>query len=204
VALTAERRAGAARRSPTDAAAFEALLRALHPEPERAAEKYEQIRYRLRRFFIWHGARWPDELTDETFDRVAGRLAGGEIIRGADAGRYCLGVGRNILREAWRRERRTGPERTVDDLAGLIAQPSSEPDQEVRFDCLERCLSELGDEGRDLVLQYYEREGTEKIDAHRALAAQLGLAPSTLRMRLYRLRARLEDCVRHCLQESRG
>jgi DNA-directed RNA polymerase specialized sigma24 family protein len=194
VALTAERPPVAA------GEAFDALLRALHPQRDTAAERYEEMRRRLRRFFVWRGTRWPDELTDETIDRVGRRLAGGETIRAADVGRYFLGVARNVLREAWEQERQRGPEHGVSVLAErLPAPPAAAERQEARLDCLERCLAELGADSRELVLRYYEGEGAAKIAGRRALAARLGVAPPTLRIRLHRLRARLEACVQRCL-----
>lgn len=181
--------------------AFEALLRALHPERERAAEKYEEIRQRLRRFFRWRGARWADELTDETIDRVGRRVAGGEVIRAPDVGRYFLGVARNVLRESWQRERQRGPEYEASILADQRAESSkaARQDQEARLDCLDHCLAELPADTRDLVLRYYRGQGGAKIEDRRALAAQLGVNQGTLRIRLHRLRLRLEACVRKCM-----
>ena len=198
MALTVERPPRAAGRE-VSGAAFEALLGALHPERERAAQKYEEIRQRLRRFFGWRGARWPDELTDETLDRVARRVAGGEVIRAADVGQYFLGVARNVLRESWQRERQRGHEHDAAALADRLAGGAGAPEQEGRLDCLDRCLAALPAETRDLVLRYYRGQGGTQRGDRRALAAQLGLAPGTLRIRLHRLRARLEACVRKCM-----
>src|SRR5262245_56590758 len=121
--------------------AFDALLRALHADRERAAEKYEEIRQRLRRFFRWRDASGPDELTDETIDRVGRRVAEGEVIRAPDVGRYFLGVARNVLREAWQRERQRGIQ-IAGAPADMLAAPAPEADraQEARLDCLDRCL----------------------------------------------------------------
>jgi DNA-directed RNA polymerase specialized sigma24 family protein len=182
-------------------AVFDALLRALHPERERAAEKYEAIRQRLRRFFRWRGARWPDELTDETIDRVARRLAGGEVIRAQDAGRYFLGVARNVLRESWQRERQRGQEHDAAALAEHLAAGAgaAEENAEARLECLDGCLAELPAETRELLLRYYRGEAGAKIEERRMLAMQLGVSPGTLRIRLHRLRLRLEGCVRKCM-----
>jgi DNA-directed RNA polymerase specialized sigma24 family protein len=112
-----------------------------------------------------------------------------------------VGVGRNGLREAWQRERQRGPESDLDGVAE-IAAPADLPagDAEARLDCLDRCLGELPVETRDLVLRYYQGEGGGRVGDRRALAAQLGVAPGTLRIRLHRLRARLEACVRRCMR----
>jgi DNA-directed RNA polymerase specialized sigma24 family protein len=207
VPLKSPRPRGAAGRESTDSVSFEALLRALHPEREQAAQKYAEVRSRLEGFFTWRGARWPDELTDETIDRVARRVAGGEVIRAAEVGRYFLGVARNVLREAWQRER-TRPEHALGSVEDRAVGPSARPpvDEEVRMRCLDQCLLELGLEGRQLLLRYYEGEGGVRIASRRALATEMSLAPATLRIRLHRLRARVEACVRRCLgrEETSG
>jgi hypothetical protein len=50
-----------------------------------------------------------------------------------------------------------------------------------------------------MLLRYYEHEGGARIRARHAQAAGLGLAPGALRIRLHRLRTRLEACVNACL-----
>lgn len=197
MALTRRQDAHARRALGEDA--FQSLLAALHPDRERAAEKYEEIRLRLHGFFTWRGARWPEEMADETIDRVARRLAGGEVIRAGEIGRYFLGVARNVLREAWHGERtRAAQAAEAGPLEGRGDGPGDAM-EETRMRCLERCLATLGAAEGDLLLAYYEGEGVARIEARRRLADQLGLPPSTLRIRLFRLRARVEECVRRCL-----
>ena len=176
-------------------AAFQALLRALHADRDQAAQKYEEMRRRLQGFFTWRGARWPDELTDETIDRVGRRLAGGETIRTPEIGRYFLGVARNVLREAWQREG------AVAAPPALAAPPTSaaEDASEARMRCLEKCLGELAPAERAVLLRYYEGEGAARIEARRRLGVEMAVPANTLRIRLHRLRARMEACVRRCL-----
>lgn len=195
------RRPLAASRAPIEGAFLEAVLRVLHPDRDAAAERYEAIRERLRRFFNWRGGRWPDELTDETIDRVGRRLAEGETIRTTDVARYFLGVARNVLREAWQREQAQGVEPDASALVDRAAQPAKTAEDETHMACLERCLEELAPASRDLVLRYYQGEGGALVEGRRALATELGLAAGTLRIRLHRLRARVEACVRGCLAD---
>ncbi|HEX6737230.1 MAG TPA: hypothetical protein VF310_03050 [Vicinamibacteria bacterium] len=181
-----------------DAEGFERLLAALHPERDRAGEAYERIRRRLVKFFEWRGARFPEDLGDETLDRVMKRLREGEHIRAADPLTYCYGVARNVLRESWEREGRA-PE--AGDAARLAER---EPDPEAaeaerRLGCLERCLERVPPETRALVIAYYQDRGVAKIERRRALAARLGIGSNALRLRMHRLRADLEACVRGCM-----
>jgi DNA-directed RNA polymerase specialized sigma24 family protein len=188
-------------RSELSRESFDALLRVLGPERDRAGERYEAIRERLLCFFRWRRAAGPEALTDETFDRVCRRLVGGETIRAGDVGRYCLGVARNVMREAWDRERRRGPQEDFWARESTLASPAEPPGEESpALACLHRCLDSLPPETRDLVLLYYEFDGREQIDRRREIASRLGIAPNALRIRLHRVRARLEDCVRACLQ----
>ncbi len=57
------------------AAQFDALLRRLDADRNRAGEKYEEVRWKLVRFFQWNSCLAAEELVDETLNRVAERLA---------------------------------------------------------------------------------------------------------------------------------
>ena len=202
VEVTTGRTRGAAS---LDGASFEALLLVLNPDRERAGHRYESIRSRLLRFFAWRGARAPEELADATFDRVCRKVTEGLALRSAEAEHYFLGVARNVLREAWDLDRRR-PAQELTDQALTRAVPAPEPrgEDSPALACLERCLGTLPPETRDLVLLYYGFEGGAQIPQRRALATRLGIGVNALRIRLHRLRARLEDCVRGCLQRAGG
>jgi hypothetical protein len=94
---------------------LERLLTRLHPERDQAGAKYEVLRAKLLRFFDYRGCAAGDQAADETFNRVARRLEGGETIRAEDASSYVLGVARNVLREYWARPE--GGWRALDDVA---------------------------------------------------------------------------------------
>jgi DNA-directed RNA polymerase specialized sigma24 family protein len=175
------------------------LLAVLDPDRERAAEKLLLLRRKLLKFFAWSRAPFPDELADETLDRVSRRLAEGEVVRQLDPGAYVHGFARNVLRESWSRPRLVrAPE------AALAAAPAAEQSAaERRSRCLDRCLARLPVESRRLLLAYYQTEGgAAKIASHRQLAAELNVSGGNLRLRLHRLRLELEGCVRACLAEA--
>jgi hypothetical protein len=50
-------------------------------------------------------------------------------------------------------------------------------------------------------LQYYQDEGLRRIDGRRRLAGTLAIAPGALRIRMLRIRERLQRCVTSCLDE---
>lgn len=184
-----------------NAEAFEKLLSQLDADREKAGEKYEQLRTRLVRFFEWRGAENPQELSDESLDRVSIKLAQGELI--FDLSGYVYGVARNVLRESWEKlqRERAGLENAVEQSI-LPHQTFPEQDEETEkrriYDCLEGCLAKLSDENRELILAYYQQEKGAKIQNRRLLASRLKIPINALRIRVFRIRERLEACVREC------
>jgi DNA-directed RNA polymerase specialized sigma24 family protein len=138
---------------------------------------------------------------------VGRRLAEGERIRTADAPRYFLGVARNLLRESWAQPR--APEELSDEVAtsaSLARDPSAEAEAaartEARMACLDRCLERLPVESRQLVLLYHQDQKRARIERRQELARRLGIGRNALRIRVFRLRAGLEACVRACVAAS--
>ena len=78
--------------------AFGRLLDHLDRDRARAADRYEELRRILVRFFEWRSAPFPEELADATFDRVARKLAEGVMIE--NIGAYSYGVARLVALEA--------------------------------------------------------------------------------------------------------
>ncbi len=96
------------------AAQFDALLRRLDTDRNRAGEKYEEVRWKLVRFFQWNSCLAAEELVDETLNRVAERVAerGDEI---SDVAAFAWGVARKVRLEALRKAR--GPEEGFENCA---------------------------------------------------------------------------------------
>ncbi|HVG33312.1 MAG TPA: sigma-70 family RNA polymerase sigma factor [Pyrinomonadaceae bacterium] len=170
---------------------FDALLEWLDPAREAAARKYETIRAGLIRIFISKGFADAEDLTDETFNRVSRKLP--DVGEDYDAKvRYCRGVARNIMLEAWRRK-----EIATDRLP---ERPGHVATTTERYDCLLKCLKHLSEERRELILDYYLYEGRSKIDLHRRMADELGLTTGALRTRAHHIRVELEKCVSNCVR----
>jgi DNA-directed RNA polymerase specialized sigma24 family protein len=179
---------------------FELLLARLHPERDRAGERYEGLRTRLLRFFEYRGCSTSEQAVDETMNRVARRLEGGETIRSEDAAGYFLGVARNVLREYWVRPESAW--RALDDVtAGALAAPVApvDEDDEGLWACFDRCLGALDAGQRELVLEYYEWGRRQRIGRRQELCRRLGLTVNAMRIRAHRIRASLERCVRDCM-----
>ena len=178
-------------------AALERLLGALDTDRERAAEAYEQLRTRIVGLQRWWGAPNSEALADITLDRVARKLEEGAEIGEGSFGAYVRGVARMVFHEAVRQEQRV----RASELGALQIHPSAANETfGGAFTCLDRCLPQLAEQERKLVLSYYG-EG-KKDDVRRRLAAELGISATALRIRTCRLRERLERCVKGCLAAS--
>jgi DNA-directed RNA polymerase specialized sigma24 family protein len=165
--------------------ALTGLLVRLDEDPIAAGERYEQLRRALLKFFSWHQTPEAESAVDETLDRLARRLAAGHPI--ADVPAFAYGVARLVRLERQRQAAMlTGDER----LLAQAARPQAD-DIEVKAASLQRCLDELPERERDLILGYYVGTGRERIDGRARLAAALGLSENALRHRAQRLRDRL-------------
>lgn len=183
-----------------DVRPFDKLLELLGPDRELAGEEYERLHQGLVTYFGKNNNS-AEDLADETLDRVMNRVAKGELI--SDLERYCYGVARMVLienREKFARERVS-----VEQLLSRPA-PISDFDEfsEQRLQCLDRCLQKLAPEERELILDFYGLERRAKIEKRRAMAERMGVTLNTLRVRVYRVRRRLEYCIRQCLDVTSG
>jgi DNA-directed RNA polymerase specialized sigma24 family protein len=171
---------------------FNMLLDWLHPNREQAGQKYEEIRRRLIKIFACRGCYEPEDLADETINRVTHKLP--EIRSGyeGEPARYFYGVANKVHLEYIRKK----PVQPT-----FVAKPSSE-ELEKEYQCLDRCMEELPQSDRELVLQYYREERQAKIEHRKRMAEQLGIAVNALRIRAYRIRTSLHQCVTNCIREA--
>ena len=171
---------------------FDALLAWLDSDRERAAMKYEEIRRRLIKIFLGRGCAEAEDLADETINRVIRKLneIGNEFTGKSE--RYFYGVANKVLMEYQRRRQPQPP---------LVSNEDSNR-VELEYRCLEECIAKLSDENRELLLQYYQGEGRAKIEQRKQLAEKLGIAPNALRIRAFRIRTALQECVEECLERT--
>ena len=187
--------------------AFDGLLSSLDADRERAAERYEALRRALTTYFEFRDVAAPEELADETINRVARRLSEGKEIYAGNPSSYFYGVARNV----WR-EQLAAPGKVVSSVDDLppgraaaedpfeaSARRAERDAHERRLECLEGCLGGLKADERVLITDYYQGEKDVKIRNRKALAGRLDIPPGALRIRACRLRARLEECVRACV-----
>lgn len=186
--------------------AFDKLLVLLDADRERAGAKYEALRARLIKFFEWRDCDAPEELADEVFDRVTKKIEAGESIRNVEA--YSVTVAQFVLKEDARSPARRSQsiEQNPPLENRLAAGVADETDEtgEVQLACLDKCLAELSSEHRRLITAYYDTDERTMIEARRRLAAAEGISPNSLRIRVCRLKARLEECAKDCCRRAVG
>jgi DNA-directed RNA polymerase specialized sigma24 family protein len=171
---------------------FDALLAWLDPNRDQAGQKYEEIRVRLIKIFACRGCYEPEDLADETINRVTNKLKEIEDSFTGERARYFYGVANKVHMEYVRRKPTPSP-----------PPPTQDTDEiEQEYDCLEQCMQRLTPDNRELVLQYYQEEKKAKIDHRKRLAEQLGIALNALRIRAHRIRASLQECVQNCVHEA--
>jgi RNA polymerase sigma factor (sigma-70 family) len=169
---------------------FDTLLVWLSPDRESAGRKYEEIRCKLIKYFACRGCPVSEELADRTIDRVANKLSEVAESYVGDRARYFYGVARNIHLEYLKKNSAPTPRPTL---------PEPVNDVEEVYACLDRCLSELPPDSRELILEYYQRDKGMKIEHRKELAQRLGIPVNALRIRAHRIRVGLQECLRRCV-----
>lgn len=167
------------------------LLVWLDSDRERAGERYEQIRWRLITIFAARQCPVPEELADETIDRVARRVADIETNYTGDKTLYFFGVANNVHHEYLKKP-------PPPETSNIVDDDSAEREQ--RHHCLEQCLGKLPNDAREMMVRYYSQEKQAKIDLHKAMAGEMGITINTLRLRVLRLKEKLQPCVKRCLE----
>lgn len=169
---------------------FDLLLSWLDPNADRAGLIYEKIRWRLIAILASRGCGIPEELADETIDRVARRVV--DIQQGyvGDKAIYFLGVMNNVHHEFLKRPT-------------MVRPPELNQDTETKektHACLGKCLDKLNPKSRQMIEGYYAENKRAKIDLRKRIATELGVSISTLRLRALRIRERLQICIEQCLE----
>jgi DNA-directed RNA polymerase specialized sigma24 family protein len=176
--------------------AFTRLLVWLDEGIDSNGEKYLEMRRRLVCYFARKNCLSPDELADETLNRVARRLTEAGDITDASPARYCYIVAKFVFLEDCRKPKRVEVdlERAGDFQSPDGSNPGADADGPVYR--LRKCLDTLTPENRALILEYYHGEKKSKIGNRRRLASKLGLSMNALAIRACRIRDGLEDCMK--------
>ena len=170
---------------------LDSLLSWLDEDRERAGYAYEKIRTRLIRIFACRGCAVPEELADETINRVARKVK--EVAEGytGDPAFYFYAVARKVHLEYSKARPPALP---------VPVNLSDLEDFDDRLDCLNRCLDGLSSQNRDIIMAYYGTDEEAKKEARKNLALKLGIGPNALWIRAHRIRNSLRACMDECLR----
>ncbi|MCU1268325.1 MAG: hypothetical protein JWM21_4643 [Acidobacteria bacterium] len=171
---------------------FEELLSWLNADREQAGQDYEDIRRRLIKLFTCRNCHEPEDLADETINRVANKIKEIKDHFVGPRAPYFYAVANKVYMEYLRKRTPPPPPPT--------AGPSEEIERE--YACLEQCMKQQAPAHRKLVLEYYRGEKRAKIDHRKKLAEQYGIALNALRIRAHRIRTALQECVKSCLDQA--
>ena len=180
---------------------FEALLNWLSANREESGLIYEQIRQGLIRFFRFKGCNDSENLADETINRVASKVTTIDTSKNFKIITYFYGFAANVLLEHNRKAGKNNIQ--IDSLENFqipITETNNFADNQ-KLDCLEKCLSELEIEDRELIIEYYSKDKLEKIKTRKLLAQKLKCEMNALQVRVFRLRNSLGKCVQKCMKK---
>lgn len=165
----------------------------LDPDRERAAKRYEEIRRRLIKFYTCRNCTAPEDLTDETINRVARKVQEGlkETYVG-DTAPYFYGVAHKVYLEH------------VKKRSPALPPPAPRATEEVEREhaCLDQCMEKLQPRNRELIREFYQAEKQAKIEHRKELAMRMGISPNALRIQAHRIRVLLHECLRQCLSQN--
>lgn len=184
-----------------DKAAFDRLLAWLDEGIDSRGERYLEMRARLVDYFGRRNCHSPEDLADETLNRVARRLEETGSIDDVVPARYCYIVAKFVFLESLRDP---GRKELVAQGAEAVAAQTADgrAEDERMFACLEQCLQSCAAADRATILDYYRTTSGSARENRRQLAQKLGITPNSLAIRACRVRSRLEGCVRACVSRA--
>jgi len=182
------------------ASSFRALLARFDCDEQRAAEQYENLRQRLIAFLAKRRVSESEELADVVLDRLARRIEGGEVVD-KPAG-YAYGIARNVAIDAHRQQRRRARLLRRVDSRPVHGMPAMERSPVPACVCACACVARLSTPARQVLFDYSEESDRGSGEHRRMMAAVLGISPAALRLRVFRIRGELAECIKLCRRSA--
>ncbi len=157
----------------------------LDPDPVRAEEKYHELRRALIEYFGRRRCRDVEDLAAEVFSRVIEQIRRGTRIEKEDPRMFAYGVAKNVYREYVRKNIRS------EKLLQEIASPPIIPAPNDLDACLKECLESLDPKEREMIERWF-------LDADDRLEKDLGISRNGVRIRIHRIKKKLEVCYDDC------
>ncbi len=174
---------------------FRILLEALKSHSNDAGGAYTNLRNSLVRYFQIKGDTEADEAADEVLDRVALKLSQNTEIKNLTA--YSFGVAQIIYLERLRTAAKNKKAQTE-----FYAARERQSDDDLQDDLIyfRECFQKLSVEEKKFMQDYFPELPFTELTSHREkLCVEKKLSINNLRIKIYRLKQRLEDCVRRKL-----
>jgi len=170
-------------------------------------ESYLEMQRRLVGYFTRKGCVTPEELADETLNRVSRRLDEEGSIEVDAPAHYCYITARFVFLEHLRATQTSNvtvdEARSAVDRRGYYSSEEYESERkEKMLECLDECASRLAKGNRDLIFKYYFGNARAKIRNRSSMAHELGISVNALSIKAYRIRRTLEACVGKCAGEG--
>lgn len=163
-------------------------------DPDEANRRYLSLHRKLEGYFRLRGMIDPVNDADDTIDRAARKIANGVSVPGVD--KFCIGIARNIVRERFRQKKHE------DDAFIQFTEDSQNNNNNEEMieeitNIMRRCFDRLPHDDRDVLQSYCKVPGGISRPEHRRqLAEKLQSTIEALRIRVTRLRRRLDECVK--------
>jgi DNA-directed RNA polymerase specialized sigma24 family protein len=155
----------------------------LDTDPLQARKNYQYVRSKLVFFFSHRRLRDPENLADDVIARAWRRFAGGAEI--TELLHYCYGIAQFVARETVKKpaDAQLLPNTEAPDLQAERELAASEHKVLV-----EECLKPLSVSEAEILVAYFNEDRS-------ALAARLGIPPTTLRVKIYRTVAKVQRAL---------
>ncbi len=176
--------------------------RAFDGDGPSVVDRFRDLQSKLIFYFERRHCFDPEELADETLERVMRKLCEGTEV--LDLTSYSYGVARNVFYEYLRRERakhKYSEEQRHRPEAAVGADDEAEA-RERRLRCLEGCMARLKKREHWLLFEYYRYKGQRKVSHKQKLAEQLNISREALTLRIFHLKRRLKACIQDCLEND--
>lgn len=183
---------------------FEKLLDWLSADREKAGEEYEAVRHGLVKLFLVKGCGNPQDLADETINRVATKLSRLDLSQNHKPIVVFYGFAKKIYLEQISADRKEVTLESDNDLSAQSQHSFSQADEYAAKgrECLKHCLQNLSVSDRRLFVKYYCTETTDKARLRLKLANETNLTLNALQTKVHRMKLSLRDCMKKCLNKK--
>lgn len=176
---------------------FSRLLQTFSKNEADAVLSYTDLYNALVRFFRLKGDSFPNQAADITIDRISSRiLQDGNI---EDLRKFSFGVARLVFLERLRRN-----EKEKIAITEFYSQNSSYSiEKSDSLEVFRECFDSLNVEEKHLLKQYFADMQFNELSLHREkMSKDLDISLNRLRQNIFRLRERLERCVKKKIEEK--